>query len=154
MVEGGFAEVRLGKSAPDLHLGNVRDVFRDYDRFLDLLTFRHQPVQEISLPVRVHDLPMRIGCLRWDEVVGERESALAVCRRVGNETLVCFCALERATLMVVLGNAACCSDNQRGYGSDYGFTIHAPFVAIGAKSLQFSDGRVDRGSRYLAVDFG
>ena len=114
MFEGGFSEVRLGKRAPDLHLGDVRDVIRDYDRFLDLLTFCHQTIQEISLAVGVHDLPMRVGRLWWDEVIGERESAPAVLRSVSDEALVGFCALERATLVAVLGNAARRSDNQRG----------------------------------------
>ena len=114
VIEGGFAEVRLGERAPNLDLRYVRDVLRDYDRFLDLLSFRHQSVQEISLAVGVHDLPMRVGRLWWDEVIGERERALTVLRSVGDEALVGFCALERATLVAVLGNAARRSDDQRG----------------------------------------
>ena len=70
--------------------------------------------REISLAVGVDDLPMRIGRLWWDEVIGERERALTVLRSVGDEALVCFCALERATLVAVLGNAARRSDDQRG----------------------------------------
>jgi hypothetical protein len=31
VIEGGFAEVRLGKRAPNLHLGYVGDVIRDDD---------------------------------------------------------------------------------------------------------------------------
>ncbi len=31
VIEGGFAEVRLGKRAPNLDLRYVRDVIRDYD---------------------------------------------------------------------------------------------------------------------------
>jgi len=58
--------------------------------------------------------PMRVGCLWWYEVIGERERALTVLRRVCDKALVCFCALERATLMAVLGNAARRSDDQRG----------------------------------------
>src|SRR5439155_11203289 len=114
MVEGSFAEVCLGKCAPHLHLGDVWDVIGYYDRFLDLLTFCHQTVQEVNLAVGVHDLPMRVGRLWWDEVIGERERALTVLRSVGDEALVGFCALERATLVAVLGNAACRSDDQRG----------------------------------------
>ena len=34
VVEGGFAEVSLGKGAPDLHLHNVRDVFGTTINFL------------------------------------------------------------------------------------------------------------------------
>src|SRR5436190_15288949 len=114
VIEGGFAEVRLGERAPNLDLRYVRDVIRDYYRFLDLLTFCHQTIQEISLAVGVHDLPMRVGRLWWDEVIGERERALTVLRSVRDEALVGFCALERATLVAVLGKAACCSHDQRG----------------------------------------
>ena len=56
---------------------------------------------------------MWIGRLRWDEVIGERERALTVCRRVRDEALVCFSALERSTLVDVLGKAARCSHDQR-----------------------------------------
>ena len=52
--------------------------------------------------------------LWWDEVIGERERALAVLGSVSDEALVGFCALERATLVAVLGNAARRSDDQRG----------------------------------------
>ena len=31
VIEGGFAEVRLSKRAPNLNLRDVRDVIRDYD---------------------------------------------------------------------------------------------------------------------------
>ena len=31
VIEGGFAKVRLGKRAPNLHLGDVGDVLRDND---------------------------------------------------------------------------------------------------------------------------
>ena len=57
---------------------------------------------------------MRVGCLRRDEVIGERERALTVLRRVGDEALVCFCALEWATLVGVLSKAARRSNDQRG----------------------------------------
>jgi len=114
VFEGGFAEVRLGKGAPDLHFRDVRDVLGDDDRFLKLLIFRHQPIEKVDLAVRIYDLPMRVGCLRRDEVVGERERALTILRCVGDETLVCFCALEWATLVDVLGKAARPSDDQRG----------------------------------------
>jgi len=112
--ERGFAEVYFGKGAPHLHLRDVRDVLEDDDRFLDLLIFRHQAVQEIDLAVGVDDLPMWIGRFRRHEIIGEREGALTVLRCVSDKALVCFCALERATLMAVLGNAARCSDDQRG----------------------------------------
>ena len=56
---------------------------------------------------------MRVGRLWWDEVIGERERALTVCRSVGDEAFVGFCALERATLVAVLGKAACYSNDQR-----------------------------------------
>src|SRR5439155_9809617 len=107
-------EIRLGKGTPHLHLGDVRDVLRDDDRFLDLLIFGHESVQEIRFPIRVHDLPMWIRRLWWHEVIRERERALAVYRRVGDEAFVCFCALERSTLVAVLGKAARRSDGQRG----------------------------------------
>jgi hypothetical protein len=54
---------------------------------------------------------MWIGRLRRHEVIGEREHALAVLRRVRNEALVCFCALERSTLVAVLGKTACRSND-------------------------------------------
>jgi hypothetical protein len=38
--------------------------------------------------------------------------------------------------VAVLGKAARCSDRQRGYGTEYGFIIHAPFVDRGWDSLQ------------------
>ena len=57
---------------------------------------------------------MRVGRLWWDEVIGERERALTVLRSVSDEALVGFCALERGTLVAVLGKAACCSHDQRG----------------------------------------
>ena len=81
---------------------------------------------------------MRVGRLWWDEVIGERERALTVLRCMRDKALVCFCALEWATFVAVLGKAARPSDDQRGYGSDYGFTIHAPLVARGWDSLQLS----------------
>ena len=114
MFEGRFAEVGLSKSAPHLHLGDVRDGLGDDDRFLDLLIFRHEAVQEVGFPIRVHDLPMWIGRLWRDEVIGEREHAFAVLRRMGDEALVCFCALERPTLVAVLGKAARRSNDQSG----------------------------------------
>ncbi len=135
MFEGSFAEIRLGKGTPHLHLGDVRDVLRDDDRFLDLLIFGHESVQEIRFPIRVHDLPMWIGRLRWDEVIGERERALTVCRRVRDEAFVCFCALERSTLVAVLGKAARCSQDQRGEGSEYRFIIHVVSLVLFATGL-------------------
>jgi len=57
---------------------------------------------------------MPVGRLWWDEVIGERERAPTVLRSVGNEAFVGFCALEWATLVAVLGNAARRSDDQRG----------------------------------------
>ena len=114
VVERGFAEVRLGKRTPHLHLRDLRDVLRHDDRFLDLLIFRHQAVQEVGLSVGVDDLPMGIGRFRRHEIIGEREGTLTVLRRVRNEALVCFCALERSTLVGVLGKAARRSNDQRG----------------------------------------
>lgn len=131
MIEGGFAKVCLGEGAPNLHLGYVGHVLRDNDRFPDLLTFRHQTIQKVGLTVGVHDLPMRIWCLWRNKVIGEREGALTVLHRVSDKALVCFCALERPTLVAILGDAARCSDDQRGCGSEYGFIIHAPFVVRG-----------------------
>src|SRR6266481_3081858 len=113
VFEGSFAEIRLSKGTPHLHFGDVRDVLRDDDRFLDLLIFGHESVQEVGLPVRVHDLPMWIGRLWRDEVVGKRERALAVLRRMRDEAFICFCALERSTLVAVLGKAARRSNDQR-----------------------------------------
>ena len=110
MFEGSFAKIGFRKGAPHLHLGYVRDVFGDDDRFFDLLIFRHQTVQEIGFAVRIHDLPMRVRCLWRDEVIGERERAFTVLCGVNDEAFVCFCALERATLVAVLGNAARNSD--------------------------------------------
>src|SRR5262249_24377376 len=110
--ESGFAKVHLGKRAPNLHLGYVRHVLRDGDGFLHFLIFCHQPVQEISLAVGIDHLPMRVRGLWCDEVVGERKCALTVFRSVLNEPFVCFCALERATLVSILSNAACRSNDQ------------------------------------------
>ena len=114
VFEGSFAEISLSKGTPHLHFGDVRDVLGDDDRFLDLLLFRHEAIQEIGLAIGIHDLPMRVGRLWWDEVIGERKRTLAVLRRVRDEALVCFCALERATLVAVLGKAARRSNDQRG----------------------------------------
>ncbi len=114
VFESSFAEIRLSKGTPHLHFRDVRDVIGDDDRFLDLLIFGHESVQEVGLPIRVHDLPMWIGRLWRDEVVGERKRALAVLRRVSDEALVCFCALERSTLVAVLGKTARRSNHQRG----------------------------------------
>src|SRR6059058_5262342 len=47
VIEGGFAEVRLGKRAPNLDLRYVRDVLREHDGFFDFFPFRHQSIQEI-----------------------------------------------------------------------------------------------------------
>ena len=115
MFEGSLTEVHLSKRTPHLHLGDVHDVLRYDDRFLHLLTFRDEAIQQVRLAVGIHDLPMRIGRLWWYEVVGERERALTVLRSVGDEALVGFCALEGPTLVAVLGNAACRSDDQRGW---------------------------------------
>jgi len=114
VVKRGFAEVYLGKRTPHLHLRDVRDVLGHDDRFFDLLIFRHQAVQEVDLAVRVDELPMWIGRFRRHEIIGEREGTLTVLRRVCNKALFCFCALERSTLVGVLGKAACYSDDQRG----------------------------------------
>ena len=114
MFEGCFAEIHFGKAAPHLHFGDVLDVIRNDDGLVHLVALNHEPVQEVGLPVRVHDLPMWIRCLGRDEVIGERERALAVLRRVRDEALVCFCALERSTLVAVLGKAARRSNDQRG----------------------------------------
>jgi len=53
---------------------------------------------------------MRIGCIRRFEVVRESQHAIAVLGRVGHVSGVGFYALERATLVAVLGNAARNSD--------------------------------------------
>jgi hypothetical protein len=135
VFEASFAEVRFRKGAPHLHLGDVRDVIGDDNRFVHFVAFDHQTIEEIGLAVGVYDLPMRIRRLWWDEVIRERQRALAVYRRVRDETLVCFCALEGATLVSVLGKAVRHSNGQRSYGSEYQFAIHAPFVAIRGESL-------------------
>ena len=110
VIESRFAEVGLGKRAPHLDLYHVRDVIGDDDRLDHLVAFGRQTVQEVRLAVGIHDLPMRIGRFWRDEVVRERECALAVYRRMGDEAFVSFCALERATFVTVLGNAARRSD--------------------------------------------
>src|SRR5437016_14590464 len=96
VFEGSFTEVRLSKGAPHLHLGDVRHVLRDDDRFLNLMLFGHEAIQEIGLAIVIHDLPMWIGRLRRDEVIGERERDLTSCSRMSDIPLVSLCALARS----------------------------------------------------------
>ncbi len=114
VLEGGFAEICLSKRAPHLHFGDVFDVIRDDDRLVHLVALGHEPIQEVGRSIRVHDLPMWIGCLRRDEVIGKSEGALAVLRGVRDEALVGFRALKRSALVAVLGKAARRSNDQCG----------------------------------------
>src|SRR6266542_1079685 len=61
LFERGLSEVDLSKSAPELNLRDVGHVFRHRDLAVHLAAFDRQLLQYVCVPVRIDDLPMRIG---------------------------------------------------------------------------------------------
>src|SRR5436190_10499716 len=71
VLEGGFAEICLSKRAPDLNLGDVGHVFGHRDLTVHLVAFDRQFLQQISVPFRIDDLPMRVGSIGSLEIIGK-----------------------------------------------------------------------------------
>ena len=99
MFERGFAEIDLSKRAPHLNLGDVGHVFRHRDLAVHLVAFDRQLLQQVGVPVRIDDLPMRIGSFGSLEVIGQSQDAVAVFGRVCDVTGVGFRALKRSALV-------------------------------------------------------
>ena len=112
VFEGRFAEIRLGKRAPDLNLGDVGYVLGHRDLTVHFVAFDRQFLQQISVPFRVDDLPMRVGSIGSLEVIGQSQDAVAALGGMCHVTGVGFRALKRSALVAVLGKAARRSNDQ------------------------------------------
>src|ERR1043165_1873258 len=101
LFKGSFPEVGFCPGAPNLDLGDIVDVIRNDDAFVELValesaTFDLQLLQEVSVALGVHYLPMRVWRLRRFEIIRQSQDVLSVFDHMGDGSSVRFCALELA----------------------------------------------------------
>ena len=94
VLERCFAEDYFCECAPDLHFANVLDVSRQSDAPIYLVALDAEFLQQVGVPSRIHDLPMRIRCSRHLKVVGEREDVLSVSNGESHGSGICLRTLE------------------------------------------------------------
>ena len=131
VFEGRFAEIRLGKRAPDLNLGDVGYVLGHRDLTVHFVAFDRQFLQQISVPFRVDDLPMRVGSIGSLEVIGQSQDAVAALGGMCHVTGVGLRAFEfRGGVRAVPGGAGRWWIEYTSYGSLFGGSTmkHQPWA--------------------------
>jgi hypothetical protein len=88
-----FAEVHLSPGAPNLHFGDVVDIVRHGDGLVELVAYDFQTLEQVCVPVRIHDLPMWRRCVGYHEIVRERQDVLSALNGVCDGAFVGFAAL-------------------------------------------------------------
>src|SRR5436190_197976 len=97
--ERSLAQIRFRPCAPDDYLRYILHIAGQNDFLLVFVARQRllfQLVEVIDIAVGIDDLPVWIGSIRNNKVVGQREDALAVAGAVSDVSLVCLRALELA----------------------------------------------------------
>lgn len=95
--ERSFAQIYFRKCAPDHNFGNVLYVAGNYDFLLKLVAderFGLEFVDQVNVAVGIHKLPVWVWRIGDDEVVRQRQDALAIACAVGDMSFICLRTLE------------------------------------------------------------
>jgi hypothetical protein len=96
-AERRFAQVDFRESAPNLNFGDILHVRGENDFLFVVRSDERlglELVEEIDISVGIHDLPMRIRCVRHHKVVGKSQNIFSILVAVRNCSLVGLGALE------------------------------------------------------------
>src|SRR5712691_7465792 len=83
LFKRSFPEVGFCPGTPNLDLGDIVDVIRNGDALVEPIalegpTFDLQLLQEVSVALGVHYLPMRVWRLRRFEIIRQSQDVLSV----------------------------------------------------------------------------
>src|SRR5712691_4343302 len=93
LFKRSFPEVGFCPGAPNLDLRDIVDVIRNGDALVELValesaTFDRQFLQEVSVALGVHYLPMRVWRLRRFEVIRQSQDVFAALDGVSDSSSV------------------------------------------------------------------
>ncbi|SRR5208282_2462375 len=103
--ERSFSEICLCPGAPDNDFGNVLYVAGNYDFLLKLVADERlglELVDQVNVAVGIHKLPVWVWRIGNDEVVRQRQDALAIACAVGDMSFICLRTLELAGCVHIL----------------------------------------------------